>query len=58
MPFINIPFINKSFNNLLALIFKSLLTFCSDVHNYQTVSSPADKIFKASYRTDSYEKKN
>ena len=35
----NILFINKSFNNLLPpTIFKSWYTFCSDVHNYQTVS--------------------
>ena len=44
----NIFFINKSFNILLCPIFKSWLTFCSDVHNYQTVSSTADKIFKPS----------
>ena len=41
----NILFINKSFNNLLPQIFKSWFTFCSDVDNYQTVSSTADKIF-------------
>ena len=35
----NILFINKSLNNLLPQIFKSWFTFCSDVHNYQTVSS-------------------
>ena len=52
----NILFINKSFNNLLPPIFKSWFTFCSDLHNYHTVSSTADKIFKPSYRTDSYEK--
>ena len=52
----NILFINKSFNNLLTPIFKSWFIFCSDVHNYQTVSSSADKIFKPSYRTDSYGK--
>ena len=37
-------------------IFKSWFTFCSDFHNYHTVSSTADKIFKPSYRTDSYGK--
>ena len=47
----NILFINKSFNNLLPPIFKSLL-----LHNYQTVSSTSDKIFKPSYRTDSFGK--
>ena len=52
----NILFINKSFNNLLPPIFKSWFTFCSEVHNYQTISSTADKIFKPSYRTDSYGK--
>ena len=32
----------------LPLIFKSGFPFCSDVHNYQTVSSTTDKIFKLS----------
>ena len=54
----NILFINKSFNNLLPPIFKSWFTFCSEVRNYQTISSTADKIFKPSYRTDSYGKKS
>ena len=49
----NILFIN---NNLLPAIFKNLFTFCSDVQNYQTVSSTSDKIFKPSFRTDSFEK--
>ena len=53
----NIIFINKSCNNPLPPIFKSWFTFCSGVHNYQTVLSTADKIFKPSYRTDSYGKK-
>ena len=52
----NILFINKSFNNLLPPIFKSWFIFCSDVHNYQTVSSTVNKISKPSYRTDSYGK--
>ena len=52
----NILFINKSFNNLLPPVFKSWFTFCSDLHNYHTVSSTTDKIFKPSYRTDSYGK--
>ena len=52
----NILFINKSFNSLLPPIFESWFIFCSDDHNYQTVSSTADKIFKPSYRTDSYGK--
>ena len=53
----NILFINKSFNNLLPPIFKSWFTFCSDIHNYHTVWSTADKIFKLTYRIASYEKK-
>ena len=52
----NILFINKSFSSLLPLIFKSWFTFCSDVHNCQTVSSTTGKMFKPSYRTDSYGK--
>ena len=52
----NILFINKSFNNLLPPIFKSWFIFCSDAHNYQTVSSTVNKISKPSYRTDSYGK--
>ena len=51
-----ILFINKSFNNLFPPIFKSWFTFCSDIHNYQTVSSTSDKIFKPSYRTDFFRK--
>ena len=52
----NILFISKLFNNLVPPIFKSWFTFCSDVHNYHTVSSTADKIFKPSYTTYSYGK--
>ena len=44
-------FYKKSFNNHPS-IFKSWFTFCSDVHNYQTVTS-TDKRFKPSCRTDS-----
>ena len=33
-----------------------MFTFCSDVHDYKTVSSTADKIFKPFYRPDPYEK--
>ena len=52
----NILFINKYFNNLFPPIFKSWSNFCSDLHNYHTVSSTTDKIFKTSYRIDSYGK--
>ena len=50
----NILFISKSFNNLHPPIIKSWFTFCSDVHNYHTVSSTADDIFKPFYTTDFY----
>ena len=52
----NILFINKSFDGLLPPIFKSQFTFCADLHSYHTVSYTADKIFKRSYRIDSYGK--
>ena len=52
----NILFINKSLSNLLPPIFKNWFTFCSDVHNYQTVSSTSDKIFKPSSRADTFRK--
>ena len=52
----NMLFINKSPNSLLAPIFNDWVTFCSDIHNYLTVSSSSDNIFKPSYRTDSYGK--
>ena len=50
----NILFISKAFNNLHPPIIKSWFTFCSDVHNYHTVSSTADDIFKPFYTTDFY----
>ena len=49
-------FISKSINNLLPPIFKNWFIFCSDIYNYDTVSSSADKLFKPSYRTDLYGK--
>ena len=48
----NMLFINKSLNNLLSPTFKNWFTFCSDVHNYHTVSSTSDKTFKTSYRAN------
>ena len=50
----NIMFISKSINNLQPPIIKNWFTFCSDIHKYDTVSSSAGKLFKPSYRTDSY----
>ena len=40
----NILFINESFEKLFPPIFKSCFIFSSDVHNYETVSSTANKI--------------
>ena len=53
---IYIILIGKSINNLLPLIFKNWFIFCSKIHNYDTVLLPTDKMFKPSYRTDSYGK--
>ena len=50
----NLIFISKSINNLQPPIFKNWFIFCSDIHKYDTVSFPADKLFKPLYRTDSY----
>ena len=50
----NIIFISKSINNLQLPIFKNWFIFCSYIHKYDTVSSSADKLFRPSYRTDSY----
>ena len=51
----NIIFVSKSINNLPP-IFKNWFIFCSEIHSYNTVSSAIDKLFKPSYRTDSYGK--
>ena len=37
-------------------MFKNWFIFCSDILNYDTVSSSADGLSKASYRTDCYRK--
>ena len=52
----NIISISKSINNLLQPIFKDWFIFCSEIHNYDTVLSSTDKLFRRSYRTDSYGK--
>ena len=52
----NIIFVSKSINNLLPPIFKNWFIFCSEIRNSNTVSSSTDKLFKPSYRTDSYGK--
>ena len=49
-----IKLISRSITNHLPPIFKNWFIFCSEIPNYDTVSSPIDKLFKPSYRTDSY----
>ena len=44
----NIIFVSKSINNLLPPIFKNWFIFCSEIHNYNTVSSSTYKLFKLS----------
>ena len=48
----NIIFIGISYRQFS----KIWLIFCSVTHNYDTVLSSADKLFKPSYRTNSYDK--
>ena len=50
----DIIFISKSINNLQPPVFKNWFIFFSNIHKYDTVSCSADKLFKPSYRTDSY----
>ena len=52
----NIIFISKSINNLLLPNFENWFIFCSEIHNYDTISSSTDKLFKLSYRADSHDK--
>ena len=49
-------FVNKSISNLLPPIFKNWFIFCFEIHNHNPVLSSTDKLFKPSYRTDSYGK--
>ena len=53
----NIIFISKYINNILPLIFKNCFIFCSEIHNYDTVSSSTDNFIKPSSRIDSSGKK-
>ena len=48
--------VSKYFNNILPSIFDNWLTFCSDIHNYNTAASSKDKLFKPSFRTNLYGK--
>ena len=49
-------FVSKSINDPLPPIFQNWFIFRSEIHNYNTVSSSTYKLFKPSYRTDSYSK--
>ena len=48
--------VSKSINDLLPPIFQNWFIFRSEIHNYNTVSLSTYKLFKPSYRTDSYGK--
>ena len=52
----NILNFEDKINNLLLSIFKNQFIFCSEIHNYDAVSSSTGKLFKPSYRTASYGK--
>ena len=54
----DIPLTSKSNNNHLPPDFNEWFTFCSDIRNYETVSSSTSEIFKSSYRNDFYRKKS
>ena len=49
-------YVSKSINNLLQQILNNWFIFCSEIYDYNTVPSSNDKLFKPSYRTDSYGK--
>ena len=51
----NIISVSQSIN-LLPPIFKNLFLFCSEIHIYNAVLSSTEKLFKPSYRNDSYVK--
>ena len=51
----NIIFIGKTIISYRQFS-KIWLLFCSETHNYDTVLSPTDKLFKRSYRINSYGK--
>ena len=44
--------ISKFINSLLSPVFNNWLTFCSNIHNYETTSSATCKLFKPSFRTN------
>ena len=52
----NVLLISKFINSLLPPVFNNWFTFCSNVHNYETTSSAACKLFKPSFRTNLYGK--
>ena len=52
----NVLLISKFINSLLPPVFNNWLTFCSNVHNYETTSFATCKLFKSSFRTNLYRK--
>ena len=52
----NVLLISKFISSLLPPVFNNWLTFCSNVHNYETTSFATCKLFKPSFRTNLYGK--
>ena len=52
----NVLLISKFINSLLPPVFINWLTFCSNVHNYETTSSATCKLFKPFFCTNLYGK--
>ena len=47
----NVLLVSKYFHNILSSIFGNWFTFCSDIHNYNTIASSTGKLLKLPFRT-------
>ena len=52
----NVLLISKFINSLSPPVFNNWFTFCSNGHNYETISSATFKLFIPSFRTNLYGK--
>ena len=52
----NVLVISKLINSLSPPVFNNWFTFCSNGHNYETISSATFKLFIPSFRTNLYGK--
>ena len=52
----NVLLVSKYINNPLSQVFDKRFTFCSNIHNCETVPSTAGKLSKLSFRTKFYGK--